>query len=200
MKRGSHPPAQIKFPDFSRQFFLTSQHTIYHKCTKKSERCEERKFRAKCGEKLSIRIMSYKNCLEIRNKSWLTSTRQNSQNFPDPRQKIMKFPDFPEEHFSLIFPDDGNPDETAKEATLGYSGICVFIIISTHLYDVDFLSVQEDRASHKITVFLYHIYKQTEKIKIISFGAACKYISSGSRKSILEPNDVKERKKNFQHN
>ncbi len=50
-----------------------------------------------------------KICLEIRDKLWVTSARSFSLTFPDYRQKILKFPDFPwlsrRSKFSLIFPD-----------------------------------------------------------------------------------------------
>ncbi len=37
-----------------------------------------------------------KICLEIRDKLWVTSARSFALTFPDSRQKILKFPDFPD--------------------------------------------------------------------------------------------------------
>ncbi len=52
-------------------------------------------------------------CLEVRDKLWVTSARSFSLTFPNSRQKILKFTDFPwlsrRSKFSLIFPDGGNP-------------------------------------------------------------------------------------------
>ena len=57
-------------------------------------------------------ILLSKICLEIYDKI-STKSDQNSLTFPDSRQDILKFPDFPEGNtfpwFSLIFPDGGNP-------------------------------------------------------------------------------------------
>ncbi len=96
-QQGCHQSARFEFPDFPWLFqrtFPWPQDTHLMGITWNPERSEE-KF-CTCNYWVVTKI-----CLEIRDKLCVTSARSFSLTFPDSRQKILKFPDFPE---GQIFP------------------------------------------------------------------------------------------------
>ncbi len=97
-----------------------------------------------------------KICLEIMDKLWVTSARLFSLTFPDSRQKILKFPDFPEGQnfpwFSLMV------------ATLSHSinfwGKCLWMTSKK-------LELNDSMDKQQIEVFKYG-YLQTTVLEALS--------------------------------
>ncbi len=132
--QGCHQSAWFEFPDFFGALFPDfpwPHDRDLMGITWNPERSEE-KF-CTCNHWVFTKI-----CLEIRDKLWVISARSFSLTFPDSRQKILKFPDFPEGQnfpwFSLIFPDGGNPvipsRISGRNYKIGPVCLCVCLLVS----------------------------------------------------------------------